>query len=78
LWNPAVQTGDGSFGISNQQLGFNITGTTNILVMVEASTNLNSATWTPLQTVQLTNGTYYFSDPQSTIYPERFYQIVAP
>jgi hypothetical protein len=78
LWNPVIQTGDGSFGISNHQFGFNITGTTNIPVVVEASTNLASRVWTPLQTVTLSNGLFYFSDPQSTNYHSRFYGLGLP
>ena len=39
LWNPLIQTGDGSFGVQNNQFGFNITGTANIPIVVEACTN---------------------------------------
>jgi hypothetical protein len=46
--------------------------------VVEASTNLTSQVWTPLQTVTLTNGSYYFSDPQWTNYPCRFYSLGFP
>jgi hypothetical protein len=78
LWNPQIQTGDGSFGISNNQFGFNITGTANIPVMVEACTNLASPVWTPLQTLTLTSGPFHFSDPQWTNYPARYYRISSP
>jgi hypothetical protein len=47
LWNPQPQTSDGSFGVQNNQFGFNITGTTNIPIVVEATTNLANAVWTP-------------------------------
>ena len=36
LWNPVIQTGDGSFGVQNNQFGFNITGTNNFTFVVEA------------------------------------------
>jgi uncharacterized repeat protein (TIGR03803 family) len=78
LWNPVIQTGDGSFGISNNRFGFNITGTANIPIMVEACTNLASPVWTPLQTLTLTSGPFYFSDPQWTNYPARYYRISSP
>jgi hypothetical protein len=78
LWNPFIQTGDGSFGVRSNQFGFNITGTTNIPIVVEACTNLASPVWTPLQTVTLTNGLFYFSDPQWTNYSGRFYSIQMP
>ena len=53
------------------------TGTANIPVVVEASTNLGSG-WVPLQSVSLTNGDFYFSDPQWTNYPGRFYRLRSP
>ena len=78
LWNPQMQTGDGSFGVQNNQFGFDITGTTNIPIVVEAATNLADASWTALQSCKLTNGLVYFSDPDWTNYPSRFYRIRSP
>jgi len=78
LWNPLIKTADDSFGLSNNQFGFNITGTTNIPIVVEASANLATASWTALQTCTLTNGSVYFSDPEWTNYPARFYRIRSP
>ena len=40
LWNPLIQTGNGNFGVRNNQFGFDITGTPAIPIVVEASTNL--------------------------------------
>lgn len=77
LWNPEVQTGDGSFGVSTNGFGFNITGTTNIPVAVEAAAGLGGP-WVTLQSAGLTNGVYYFSDPQWTSFPARFYRIAWP
>jgi hypothetical protein len=78
LWNPAIQTGDGSFGVQNHQFGFKIVGTNNFTLVVQACSNLANPGWTPLQTVTLTNGLYYFSDPQWTNYPVRFYGLALP
>ena len=78
LWNPIIQTNDGHFGVRSNQFGFNITGTTNIPIVVEACTNLANPVWTPLTNVSLTNGSFYFSDPQWTNYPGRFYGIGFP
>jgi hypothetical protein len=78
LWNPQAQTGDGRFGVQNNQFGFNITGTTNIPIVVEANTNLSNGVWTPLQSCLVTNGSVYFSDPQWTNYPERYYRLSSP
>ena len=77
LWNPQAQTGDANFGVQSNLFGFNITGTTNIPIVVEACTNLGGA-WIPLQSVSLTNGCFFFSDPQWTNYPGRFYRLRSP
>jgi len=44
LWNPLMQTSSPGFGIGPGGFGFNITGTTNIPIVVEAATNLATAT----------------------------------
>ena len=77
LWNPMVPTGDGSFGIQGNQFGFKITGTPDIPIVVEATASLDGL-WTPLQSVSLTNGLFYFSDAQWTNSPGRFYRIRSP
>jgi hypothetical protein len=77
-WNPVIQTGDGGLGVRNHQFGFNITGATNLPVVVESCTNLARPVWAPVQTVSLTGGTYYFSDPQTTNNPSCFYQLAMP
>ena len=66
LWNPQIQAGGASFGVQSNRFGFNITGTSNIPMVVEASTNLASPVWTPLQSLTLTNGLVYFSEPLQT------------
>jgi hypothetical protein len=77
LWNPQIQT-SASFRVLSNPFGFTITGTTNIPIVVEASTNLRNGAWSPLQTCTLTNGSIYFSDPQWTNYPARFYRVRSP
>jgi len=77
-WNPTVQK-DTSFGFTENRFVFNITGTANIPVVVEATTNLSGGTWTPLTNATLgTSGALYFSDPSSSCHPSRFYRIVWP
>jgi hypothetical protein len=78
LWNPTIQTSGASFGVHSNQFGFNITGTSNIPIAVEACTNLAKPVWTPLTNVTLSNGLFYFSDAQWTNYPGRFYGIGFP
>jgi len=78
LWNPVIQTGGTGFGVSNNQFGFDITGTTNIPIVVEACTNLVNPAWFPLTNVLLTNGLFHFTDFQWTNYSSRYYTISAP
>jgi len=83
LWNPQAQTGDGSFGVRTNQFGFDITGSSNLVIVVEACADLANPVWLPASTNMLdriigTNGTSYFSDPQWTNYPGRFYRFHFP
>jgi len=77
LWNPQAQLTHGTFGVSTNGFGFNITGTTNISFVVDAAAGLGGP-WVSLQSISLTNGSYYFSDPQWTNYPKRFYRFRSP
>ena len=83
LWNPQAQTSDASFGVRTNKFGFNIIGSSNLVIVVEACTNLATPIWTPIGTNTLntfigTNGTSYFNDPQWTNYPGRFYRLRSP
>jgi hypothetical protein len=78
LWNPQVQTGNASFGVLINQFGFNITGSSNLMIVVEACANLANPVWTPLETNTLTGGVSDVADPQWTNYPERFYRFRSP
>jgi len=78
LWNPQVQTGDPSFGVRLNSFGFNITGTADIPLVIEACTNLVDGEWAPLQSCTLTNGLLYFSDAQWRNRQSRLYRIRSP
>jgi hypothetical protein len=78
LWRPEAQIGDGSFGVRTNRFGFDVTWTSNRLIVIEAATNLPSATWVPLKTNTFTNGLFYFGDPTWTNYHRRFYRVRAP
>jgi hypothetical protein len=71
-----MQTTGDSFGVKTNQFGLNINWASGQTVVVEASTNLIN--WQPLQTNTLTTGSAYFSDPQWTNYPSRFYRLRSP
>jgi len=74
LWNPQAS----ALRVTGGQFGFNITGTADIPIVVEACTNLANGNWVPLQSLNLTNGAFYFSDPNWTNYPARNYRIRSP
>jgi hypothetical protein len=46
--------------------------------VVEACTNLGSPVWIPLQTLTLTNGSFYFSEPFEGNLTGRYYRISSP
>jgi len=73
-----VLMGSQGLGVNSNGFGFSVSGATNLSVVVEATTNLTaplSPFWTPLATNTLSNGFFYFSDPQWTNYPRRFYRL---
>jgi hypothetical protein len=76
LWLPQMPTNDSSFGVQANGFGFNINWASGQTVVVEASTDLIN--WQPVQTNTLTTGSAYFSDPQWTNYPSRYYRISSP
>ena len=58
--------------------GFNITGPTNLVIVVESTTNLVNSPWAPVTTNTLIDGSSYFSDPTWTNSPARFYRLRSP
>jgi hypothetical protein len=74
---PSILTSDGSLGIINNQFGFTIAGASGSVVVVQASTNLANPGWVPVSTNTVVGGTSFFSDPQWTNYPSRFYRLQA-
>jgi hypothetical protein len=78
LWNPVINSNGSGFGVRTNRFGFTVIGTANIPIVIEACTNLASQVWVPLQSCTLTNGLLYFSDPQWTNYPARFYRLRSP
>ncbi|MGA2685086.1 MAG: leucine-rich repeat protein [Verrucomicrobiota bacterium] len=73
-----VLLGGQGLGVNSNGFGFSVSGATNLSVVVEATTNLTTPLltfWTPLATNTLSNGFFYFSDPQWTNYSRRFYRL---
>ena len=78
LWKLQVQTSDASFGVRSNQFGFNVSWASGLVIVVEACTNLSNPIWSPVKTNTLTDGSFYFSDPQWVNYPVRFYRLHSP
>jgi hypothetical protein len=74
LWNLETD----NLGVRTNRFGFTLTGTTNLVVVVEASTSLEYPKWIPVGTNTLTGGSSYFSDPRWTNIPVRFYRLRSP
>jgi hypothetical protein len=77
-WNLPPQISLAGLGMQMNQFGFNLTGYSGQVVVVEACTDLASPVWLPVQTNTLTTGSAYFSDPQWTNYPSRYYRLRSP
>jgi hypothetical protein len=73
-----VRTSNASFDVRANRFGFTVTGASNLIIVVEACTDLANPAWIPVGTNTLTDGSSYFSDPQSANHPARFYRVCSP
>ena len=65
-----------NLGIQSNQFGFTVSWATNLSVVMEAaSTDSANPKWAPVTTNALSQGTFYFADPEWTKYPSRFYRV---
>jgi hypothetical protein len=78
LWNPFILASGPGLGGQSNGFGFNITGTADIPVVLEATTSLGSGGWVVLASFNLINGSVYFNDPDWTNYPARMYRLRSP
>ena len=78
LWNPHLVIGHATSGVRTNQFGCSVTGTSNLVVVIETCTNLLNPAWSPFQTDTLASGPFYFSDPQWARYASRFYRVRMP
>ena len=75
---PQIQTSGPVFGLHSNIFGFNVSGSSNQVVVIESSTNLTASQWVQLQTNILTTNTIYFSDPDWTNFSGRYYRVHSP
>ncbi len=73
-WRPQIETAGTGIGILTNRVGFSISGTPGLGIVVGASTNLSNSIWIPLATNTLYGSKIYFRDAESTNYPARFYR----
>ena len=78
LWQPQLLVSPASVGVRTNRFGFDITGTSGLIVVVEACTNLANPVWFPAGTHTLTGGSAYFSDSEWANHPRRFYRLRSP
>ena len=78
LLNPQVQLRIANSGARTNRFWFDITGGSNQVIVVEASTNLVNPLWSPVGTNTLAAGSSYFSDPRWTNFARRFYRVRSP
>jgi hypothetical protein len=81
LWyqtNPMILGRGYGLGATTNRFGFTISWATNAPVVIEACADLSAPVWMPVVTNTLSSGTNYFSDPNWTNYPSRFYRIRSP
>ena len=74
LWNPTFVA---VFRDADAVSG-TVTGTPDIPIAIEASTDLRSGEWIRIHTAGLTAGSLHLHDPHAANYPVRFYRIVWP
>lgn len=74
LWNPAMQC-DEVFGAQTNGFGFTLKGTSNLIVGVEACTDLANPVWTWVGNCTLSGGTCDFRDLEWTNHIGRYYRI---
>jgi hypothetical protein len=75
VWKPQVLTGDGSFGIRDGHLTFDIFWARDKVVVVEACADLANPDWVQVGTRTLTENVTPFSDPEAASQPGRFYRL---
>jgi hypothetical protein len=75
LWLPQIQTTNASVVSKTNQFGFSVNWASGTSIVVEASPSLSNPVWSPVATNTVNGGTLYFTDPQWTKYPSRFYRV---
>lgn len=78
LWDPRVETSGDSSGLRTNPFGFKITASSELVILVEACTNLANANWIVVGTNRVAQGSSSFDDLDSSNHPDRFYRLRSP
>ena len=73
-WDAQVGTGS-ELGMQGGSFAFRITGTTNLPVVVQATSDLTQPDWTEIANYSLTGEPADFADPDTAGNPTRVYRI---
>ena len=77
LWLPQLQATAAGPGTSTNGFGFNVFWARNKVVVVEASSDMASETWRPIETNRLRGVWSHFRDPEWATHLNRFYRARA-
>lgn len=80
LWNPSLRARSYRWNpqFPSYRVGVIVEGTTNMPIVVEASTNLAGGGWVTVMSCTLTNGIIGYGDVDSFRNPARFYRVRSP
>lgn len=75
---PPIFRGGEYFGMGHDGFGFNLEWRAGMTLVVEATDDLVSGVWDPIETIVFENDTEHFRDPDCDDYPRRFYRLRLP
>jgi len=75
---PVILNPSANWGTISNQFSLVISWATNAMVVVDACSDLANPVWIALATNVPSAGMIYFSDPQWTNYPSRYYRLRSP
>ncbi|MPN32064.1 hypothetical protein SDC9_179540 [bioreactor metagenome] len=79
LWQPRLQSFSAGVAAKTNHFGFNIQWAAGAEARVDACVDLANPDWKPVATNTVgSDGLAYFTDPDSTNYPTRFYRVRWP
>jgi hypothetical protein len=78
IWDPEVVPNDDRYGVDGEGFGFDIISEEPIVVLVEATDAIGTASWVTLAEVEVINGSADFRDPEWEDFAAQFYRLRMP